>query len=169
MSDQSFVDYYKALELAPMASIETIEAVFPVLAARYDPRNPDTGNPQRFKLVKMAHAVLTDPERRPSYDGYYKRMDPAGVGGGTTEAGRDDSEHFEGDRRLRLKLLGLLYDSRRREGPKGIGDYSLEQKMGIGTDDMLFHLWYMTAKGWVCRTDDGQIAITVSGIDQLGQ
>jgi hypothetical protein len=32
---------------------------------------------------------------------------------------------------------------------------------------MQFHLWYMTAKGWVARTDDGQIGITVAGIDEL--
>ncbi|MFT4569404.1 MAG: curved DNA-binding protein CbpA [Hyphomicrobiaceae bacterium] len=164
MSDPSFVDYYEALELSPKASTETVEAVFPLLSARYHPDNPRTGDPHRYKLLTMAYSVLTDPGRRPSYDSYYEQTRERQT---DSDGERDDSVGFEVDRKLRLKILGLLYDSRRRDGPKGIGDYSLEQSTGISIDDLQFHLWYMTAKGWINRTDDGQVAITVAGIDGL--
>lgn len=176
MSDQSFVDYYEALELEPGATVDEVKAAYPELTKRYHPDNPSTGDAKRHKMVEMAYSVLTDTARRPSYDEYYKRSKPEGPMEPTTAplvapAGNraaHDSLHFEADRKLRTRLLGLLYDSRRRDGPKGIGDYSLEIQMGINTDDLQFHLWYMTAKGWVARTDDGQISITVSGIDELG-
>ncbi len=178
MADPTSVDYYEALELSAGASDAEIEAVYPGLCERFHPDNPESGDSRRYKLVMMAYSVLKDPERRPAYDAYYRRSKPTAAAkpevearsrpdGGAGDRANDAIAAFAADRVVRTRILATLYESRRRDGPKGIGDYSLEQRIGITTDDMRFHLWYMTAKGWVARTDDGQIGITVAGIDEL--
>jgi hypothetical protein len=32
---------------------------------------------------------------------------------------------------------------------------------------MEFHIWYLREKGWVLRTDNGDFAITASGVDAV--
>jgi hypothetical protein len=32
---------------------------------------------------------------------------------------------------------------------------------------MDFHLWYLRAKGWIGREENGTLSITVDGIDQI--
>ncbi len=62
--------YYEVLEVSETASQEEIKKAFKTLAFRYHPdRNPeDSSSEARFKEINEAHRVLSDPEKRASYD-----------------------------------------------------------------------------------------------------
>jgi molecular chaperone DnaJ len=62
-------DYYDVLGVPRNASTEEIKKAFRRLAMQYHPdRNNKPGAEQRFKEVNEAYEVLSDPERRISYD-----------------------------------------------------------------------------------------------------
>ncbi len=37
---------------------------------------------------------------------------------------------------------------------------------GCPRDHLEFHLWYLKAKGWIGRLENGTLAITVEGVDR---
>src|SRR4051812_13398865 len=47
MPDSGFVDYYELLQISPNAEPETIHRVYKMLAQRYHPDNPETGDTAR--------------------------------------------------------------------------------------------------------------------------
>jgi len=158
-------DYYEVLQLSPHADSETVERVFRHLAKRFHPDNGETGDAERFSAVVEAHRVLGDPERRAAYDAGYSKLqeqqwqlfDQASAVGGV-----------EGDRRVRLGILTVLYQARRRDVDRpGVGILDLERILGCPQDHMRFHLWYMKEKGWVNRQDNGLLAVTATGVDHL--
>jgi molecular chaperone DnaJ len=63
-------DYYKTLGVGKNASDEEIKKAYRKLARQYHPdRNPgDKQAEERFKEISQAHDVLSDPEKRKSYD-----------------------------------------------------------------------------------------------------
>jgi curved DNA-binding protein len=65
-----YKDYYKILGVARDASTETIKKAFRKLAMKYHPdKNPGVKQAERrFHEINEAHAVLTDPEKRATYD-----------------------------------------------------------------------------------------------------
>ena len=63
-----FVDYYEMMQISPNAELATIQRVYRLLAARYHPDNPETGNTDQFVLLQKAYQVLSDPEARAQYD-----------------------------------------------------------------------------------------------------
>ncbi|HTI14954.1 MAG TPA: J domain-containing protein [Dictyobacter sp.] len=67
MSD--FIDYYKALGVAPDASPDAVKAAFKKLALRYHPdvyKGPDAD--ERMRELLRAYQTLNDPETRERYD-----------------------------------------------------------------------------------------------------
>jgi len=77
-------DYYEVLGVQRGASGEELKAAFRKLAMQFHPdRNPD--NPQaaeRFKECSEAYSVLSDPDRRRSYDLFgHSGVDTSGFGG----------------------------------------------------------------------------------------
>ena len=62
-------DYYAILEVSPSASLEVIRASYRALGKRYHPDNRETGDAERFRLVKEALDVLSDEQKRAVYDG----------------------------------------------------------------------------------------------------
>ncbi|OBQ75039.1 DnaJ domain-containing protein [Mesorhizobium erdmanii] len=159
-----FVDYYELLEISPNANSETIERVFRYFAMRYHPDNQDTGDESRFSEILEAHNVLKDPAKRASYDIQYKdhlnlRTELAGEAGNNTTIERDVA--------IQEKLLSLLYVKRRQDvNNPGIGDTEIERLSGCPREHLEFHLWYLKAKGWIGRIENGTFAITVEGIDR---
>ena len=67
-ADDSFVDYYEALQVSPNASFDTIQRVYRMLAHVYHPDNKETGHSEAFQSLLMAYQVLGDPELRAKYD-----------------------------------------------------------------------------------------------------
>jgi curved DNA-binding protein CbpA len=163
--DPIATDHYETLQLSPYAHTDTVERVFRHLAKRFHPDNTETGDAQRFSAVVEAYRVLSDPERRAAYDAAHaqQREDRWQIfdqdAAGTTP---------ESDQRVRLGILSVLYQSRRRDVDRpGVGILELERILDCPQDHMRFHLWYMKEKGWVERRDNGTLAITVAGLDHL--
>ena len=159
-----FVDHYETLEISPNANSETIERVFRYLAKRYHPDNQDTGNETRFTEIIEAHNTLRDPAKRAQYDIQHRQHSKDRI---ELAAEASDGKVIERDVDIQDKLLSLLYAKRRREvNNPGIGDSELERLLGCPWEHLKFHLWYMKAKGWIARIENGTFAITVEGVDR---
>ena len=82
-------DYYEVLDVARNATDEEIKKAYRKLAMKYHPdRNQDNPSAEeKFKEVKEAYEMLSDPDKRAAYDQYgHAGVDPnmgaGGFGGG---------------------------------------------------------------------------------------
>jgi len=164
-TSSSFCDFYEVLQLSPNADGDTISRVFRILVKRYHPDNPDTGHERKFNDIVQAYRVLSDPEQRAAYDIKYDENRGA-VLKIFEEASTADS--FEDDRRIFEGILSLLYIARRRDPERGgMGVIHFERLLGCPAEHLEFHIWYLAEKNWIARQNNGQFAITVSGIDRM--
>ncbi|RLT28550.1 MAG: molecular chaperone DnaJ [Chloroflexi bacterium] len=77
MTNAQQQDFYATMGVQKDASQEDIKRAFRKLAMEYHPdRNKEEGAEEKFKEVAAAYEVLSDPEKRSSYD----RFGAAGVG-----------------------------------------------------------------------------------------
>jgi molecular chaperone DnaJ len=106
-------DYYEVLGVPRDASSEDIKKSFRKLAFQYHPdRNPDNGAADKFKEINEAYEVLSDTDKRASYDRFghtgpenifgrgFEGFDMGGFGdifeaffGGTSTASRQAPRH----------------------------------------------------------------------------
>ena len=79
-------DYYEILGVAKNASDEDIKKAYRKLAMKHHPdRNPDDkGAEEKFKEAKQAYEILSDPDKRATYNqfGHAGVDQQAGMGGG---------------------------------------------------------------------------------------
>jgi curved DNA-binding protein CbpA len=159
-----FIDYYEILEISPNANSDTVERIFRFLAKRYHPDNQDTGDRLRFQLILDANATLKDPAKRAQYDIHYKSHSGSRL---RLAEEANDSRGIERDTDIQNKLLSVLYVKRRQNiRNPGIGDLELERLLDCPTEHLEFHLWYLKAKGWIEKTEQGTFAITAEGVDR---
>jgi curved DNA-binding protein CbpA len=161
---EDFVDYYELMQISPNAEPATIQRVYRMLAARYHPDNPETGDTEKFVALEEAYRVLSDPEQRSAYDRLcgqqYSQPLPVFelkefVTGIDSEANR------------RLGVLCLLYN-RRRSAPDhpGLSVLDLESRMALPREHLEFTVWYLREKGLVRRDDSSsEILISSEGVD----
>lgn len=92
-------DFYEVLGVARDASPQQIKAAYRKLAVRYHPdKNPgDAEAEERFKEAAEAYAVLSDPERRASYDRYGQAGPSPFAGGGFDPSVFGDFSDILGD------------------------------------------------------------------------
>ena len=145
--------------------METIERIYRLLAKRYHPDNPDSGDAEKFDTISRAYRVISSPEERAVYDAGYEKIKarkwkilsatPANNNSGASE-----------DNRIRNAILSILYiDRRNNPSESSVGVWQLEKLLGWPEKALEFHVWYLKQKGLIERTDSGGYAITVSGID----
>ncbi|KAK4280669.1 hypothetical protein QN277_012263 [Acacia crassicarpa] len=89
-------DYYSTLKVSHNASLQEIKSAYRKLARKYHPdMNKSPGAEEKFKEISAAYEVLSDDEKRSSYD----RFGEAGLqgenGGSATASGVDPYDVFD--------------------------------------------------------------------------
>ena len=164
MEASSFVDYYKIMGVKPDVSPADLERRFHRLAKRFHPDNPQTGNRERFDLLIEAHNQLKDASRRSQYDLLYKQV----VGSIQSYSDGTGSDTVGQDVDIQSKLLAVFYNRRRHNiREPGVPEMELERIFGCKIENLEFHLWYLKAKRWIERLENGMFSITVEGIDHV--
>ena len=161
----AFTDFYEILQISRNADPETIHRVYRIMAARFHPDNPRTGDPERFQLLRKAYHVLSDPGRRAEYDRSYTWVETRTM---PIFELKEFVDGIDGEKNRRLGVLSLLYHRRRLSEIKpGISVLDLEQRMGLPREYLNFTLWYLKAKGFVRFEDNSDYGLTVEGVDYL--
>ena len=159
-------DHYETLQISPNADPDTVTRVFRLLAQRYHPDHPDTGNDERFREILSAYAVLSDPEKRAQYDVHHGAI--------RRERWRFASEaaptvgDYAAEQQARVVLLEILYARRRTEPHRpGLSLLDLSELMGQPLEHLEFTAWYLVQKKLTTRNDQSQLQITAEGVDYL--
>ncbi|HYW47360.1 MAG TPA: DnaJ domain-containing protein [Bryobacteraceae bacterium] len=158
-------DYYEVLQISPNAEMETVHRVYRMMATRFHPDNPRTGDVERFLQLQRAYQVLSDPAQRAQYDGarINREAEPLPI---------FELEDFvlgiEGESNRRLGVLSILYNRRRTdEHQPGISVLELEQRMGFPREHLNFAIWYLRASGYITMEENSSYGITAPGIDYV--
>lgn len=160
---RSDVDYYEILQLSPKADLETIHRVYRIMAARFHPDNPESGDPERFLELSDAYRVLGDPERRSQYDLLRSSRPAAAV---PLFQARAFVDQKEGEMNRRLGVLCLLYAQRRRfPDHPSIALIDLEALMSIPREYLEFALWYLKQKKMIEMDQGADFSLTAAGVD----
>lgn len=157
-----FVDHYEVLQISPNADAETIRRVYRLQAQRFHPDNRESGNPEIFRKISEAYEVLSEPERRATYDREHRlarRQDILGVE--TPPAAPPLTDETQ----RREEIIELLY-RRRLAHPErpSLGLRDLEVLLRIPKNELEFSLWYLKESGYLTRTDSGHHTITIKGV-----
>jgi curved DNA-binding protein CbpA len=159
-------DHYETLQISRKADMQTIHRVYRMMAARFHPDNPDSGDVEQFLRMKKAYAVLSDSERRKEYDAELEKTREAGPR--PIFAMRDFVTGVEAETNRRLGVLSLLYNQRATnpEHP-AVSLLDLEREMGFPREYLTFTTWYLRAKDYVTVADNSDFALTASGADYV--
>lgn len=129
-------DYYEILEVSKNASESDLKKAYRRLAMKYHPdRNPDDGDAEvRFKEVKEAYEVLSDPQKRSAYDQFgHAGVDPSagggGAGGGGFGRGSADFADIFSD------VFGDIFGGGGRGGGRAFRGADLRYRMEISLEE----------------------------------
>lgn len=160
-----FVDYYELMQVSPHAELETIQRVFRLLASRYHPDNPETGDLAKFIGLNSAYEVLSNHETRAGYDLDWtlRRGEPMKV----FEL-KEFASGIDGEANRRMGLLCLLYNRRRTDLQEpGLSILDLEALMAFPREHLLFTIWYLKEKNLATQDDKSSYVITAEGVDYV--
>lgn len=157
-----FVDHYEILQVSPNADAETIRRVYRLQARRFHPDNLETGDAEAFKKISEAYEVLSDPERRESYDQEHRqarRREAVGV------AEPPPAPSLMDEMQRREEILRLLYRRRFAQPDQpSLGLRDLELLLHVPRGDLEFSLWYLRECGYLTRSDSARHTITIKGV-----
>ena len=167
--DPSLTDYYEALQISPNANLDTIQRVYRMMAQRFHPDNTETGNQAAFQLILQAYRVLSDPEKRAEYDAQHRAATE--VRWRIFDKPESSSgSGIEEEQKKRWAILSALYMKRKNAPEKpGMRIRDLGDLLACPTEHLLFALWYLRGKSLIVTEDQGFIAITPEGADDLEQ
>jgi curved DNA-binding protein len=162
------VDYYEMFQISPNADPDMVHRVYRLLAQRLHPDNAETGDPEQFRLLTSAYAVLSNPEERARYDvGYHQRRQDRWRMVANAPPAEND---FDAERHVRLVVLEILYTRRRMEpSDPGLSNAELAELVGKPREHLEFTYWYLAQRKLVTRTDQSDLIITADGVDYLEQ
>ena len=159
------IDYYEFLQISPHADADTIHRVYRYLAARLHPDNPESGDADRFRLLKSAFDTLSNPVRRAEYDSVCRRE---AVDVKPLSNSVDFMDSVEGELNRRVAVLAVLY-FKRRANPRlpEVSLAEIERRMGFPRDYLDFTTWYLGKKGYITRADNSDFTLTAEGVDYI--
>jgi DnaJ domain len=164
-SDNGETDYYDILQISPKAEMETIHRVYRIMALRFHPDNPQTGDVEEFIRLKTAYSVLSDPVRRGEYDSMRQVRDSEPM---PIFELKDFVTGVEAESNRRLGVLSLLYNQRRMDPDHpGVSLLDLEKRMGFPREYLSFTMWYLRAKDFAVAADNSDYTVTAAGADFL--
>lgn len=166
-TDETFVDYYELMQISPNAEAGTVQRVFRMLAARYHPDNPQTGDMDRFLMLNRAYRTLIDPGLRAEYDAelQLRRATPIGVFNL-----KEFTLGIDGENNRRMGLLCLLYNRRRSDPDRpGVSVLELETMMSIPREHLMFTIWYLKEKDLIRSDQNSDLVISFQGADFVEQ
>lgn len=165
MSQEDFIDYYELLQINIGVEPEAIQRVYRILASRYHPDNTETGDIERFLLIKKAYEVLADPEKRAEYDKAYERRKDSPIPIFLT---REFTDGVDGEANRRMGVLCLLYTKRRTSPAQpALSVLEIENTMFVPREHLTFTVWYLKSKRYIQSDDRSSLVITAEGIDYL--
>lgn len=135
---QGAPNFYEILQISPRADIDTIHRVYRIMAARFHPDNPVSGDHEMFLRLCEAYEVLSKPERRVLYDYALqaRQAEPIPIFGA-----RIFVDGLGGELNRRFGVLALLYQRRRtNQGNLGISTLELERYMSLPREHLEFTL-----------------------------
>jgi curved DNA-binding protein len=165
MSDPGFVDYYELLQISPNAEPETVHRVYKMLAQRYHPDNPETGDTGQFLLLNQAFETLSNAAMRASYDAVHQENRAQPIDLFET---KDFTIGVDGEANRRMGILCLLY-ARRRSDPDdpGISLLEFESIMSFPREHLLFTMWYLKERNYLRQDENSDYVITGPGVDYV--
>jgi len=159
------VDYYEVLQVSQNAEPETIHRVYRIMAARFHPDNPETGDSERFLLLNDAYETLSDLEKRAAYDAARRVGECQPLPAFEL---KEFVDGIEGEQNRRLGVLCLLYNRRRSdmEHP-GLSLLDLERLMSFPREYISFTVWYLRDRVFVQMGDNSDYVLTAAGADHV--
>jgi len=158
-----FIDYYELLQISPNAETETVQRVYKMLATRYHPDNPETGDTDKFVRLTEGHRILSDVELRVSYDleHHIHYAEPIGL----FEL-KDFAAGIDGEANRRMGILCLLYN-RRRSNPDdpGLSLLEFESMMSFPREHLMFTMWYLKERSLIRQDENSDYVVTGDGVD----
>jgi len=156
-------DHYETLQINRKADVQTIHRVFRIMACRFHPDNPETGDIEQFLRMKQAYTVLSDPERRIEYDASINKQDE---GPKPIFQLKDFVTGVEAEANRRLGVLCILYNKRQTDPDHpAVSLLELERQMGFPREYLSFTMWYLRAKDLAMAADNSDYTLTASGAD----
>jgi hypothetical protein len=153
------------LQVSSNAEPETIQRVFRLLAQRYHPDNPETGNAGLFREVRAAYEVLINPEERAAYDAKLNQSRKTRL---KIFQSWESSRGVEAEKRKRQGILALLYGKRMMEPEHpAVSLRELEDMLGCPREHLAFSLWFLKERNLVTRSDNNKYAITWEGTEEI--
>ncbi len=166
-SSEGEADYYEVLQLSPKADMETVHRVYRIMAARFHPDNPESGDQERFLQMAEAYRILGNPESRAQYDALRGSERPRPLPLFQARAFVDEKE---GEINRRLGVLCLLYAQRRRNSEHpAVSLLELEEVMAIPREYLEFTLWYLKQKKYIEMNQGADFSLTAEGVDFVEQ
>ncbi len=162
---EQFIDFYELMQISPNAEIDTIQRVYRMLVVRYHPDNSHTGDVDKFLLLKQAHEILSDAQRRAIYDMQYgnRVIEPLPV----FEL-KEFTAGLEGEVNRRMGVLCLLYNRRRgNQDAPGLSILQLEVLMSFPREHLMFTVWYLHEKHYLKTGENSDLVITAEGMDYV--
>lgn len=143
-------DYYEVLGVDKSASQDDIKKAYRKLAKKYHPDNKETGDAEKFKECTEAFSVLSDPQKRSTYDQFGQAAFDQTAGGANPFSGSG----FEG-----FNFNGGSFDD--------LNDILNKMFGGFGGFGGGFSSSGSTRRGGVQRGDDTMMRIKINFMDAI--
>ena len=167
--DGGFIDYYDVLGVGPDCGPKALEKAYRDLAKVYHPDHSGTADVTKFKEVIEAYKALRHPDERAKYDAIFfaNEKPDADEGAGEGERAGEDKAALD-DAQAHARILLQLYKQRREKAQDaGVPEFAILDALECSEAHLEFHLWYLRAKGFIERNEQGMYAITIEGVDHV--